>query len=239
MSIVPCSDCGELISSSAAMCPKCGANLGATQTKWKSSEWISMIGTVISFSTLVLGAVGAYVAYHEFILSDNWKRREFVSAQIKDFYSDKVNGNVLALLDYNPATVELYPNKEKAADRVKSVYFKDLVSAIRDEDNLVGDRLLIRQQFEHFLQSLARFDYLSRYDAVRLDELCSDLEYPVSLLAGDPHAQEMKQKNSGIDILPLATAMRDYIARWNNVGIRRFMTSLSRACGFKTPYFPT
>lgn len=230
MNMVPCADCKAPISPSATTCPNCGAAL-AKAGKWKASDWISL-------ATLILAVTGAVVAYREFVVADNWKRREFVSAQIKEFYADKINGNVLTMLDYNPATVELYPDKANPSDRTREVRFVDFVAVIADEHDLVGDKLLLRQQFEHFLQALARFDYLAKYDAVRPAELCADLGYPVSLLAGDPDTRTRKLKNSGIDIDPLAKAMRSYINAWAARNIERFIMTMGRACVFKTPYLP-
>jgi hypothetical protein len=43
--------------------------------------------------------------------SENWKRSEFVAAQIKEFNSHKINHAVLLMMDYDPAHVELFPEK--------------------------------------------------------------------------------------------------------------------------------
>jgi hypothetical protein len=232
MAVVPCPDCGETISSAAGTCPHCGAEV---KHGWKKSEKIAAAAASISLFTLVLGVLGAWIAYGEFQVQDNWKRREFVVAQIKEFYGDLVNRNVLLMLDYNPATIELYPAKSNPSERVKDVPFAQFVKTISSEDNR-GDDLLIRIQFEHFLQALRRFNYLVSYKAIAADELCADLEYPLSNLAGDPATHDRKLRNGRIDITPLAEGVAHYVNVWDDEPIRQFILTMGKACHFQTPF---
>jgi hypothetical protein len=237
--LTKCADCGTAISGSAEACPTCGAKV---KDGWRTADKIAGVAVVISVLTLVLGLGGAWVAYGQFSVAnatfqtqDNWKRREFVLAQIKDFYADPIDNNVLTMLDYDPARVELYPEKTNPAERTKDIPFSQFVKAIREE-HLQGDTLIVRQQFEHFLRSLRRFNYLIRYDAVSPEELCADFEYPLSLLAGDDAAVKRKRVNSKIDIAQLAQAMAKYVDAWGDTPIREFIRVMSRACGFRAPY---
>jgi hypothetical protein len=233
MAMVPCPDCGETISSAAGTCPRCGAEV---KYGWKKSDRIAVVGASISLLTLVLGVLGAWLAYSEFQVQDNWKRREFVVAQIKEFYSDPVNRNVLMMMDYNPATIELYPAKSNPSDRMRDVPFAQFVKTISSEDNR-GDDLLIRVQFEHFLKALRRFNYLVRYKAIAAAELCADFDYPLSLLAGDPTTHDKKLRNSHIDITPLAEGVAHYVNAWEDEPFRQFIVTMGKACNFKTPLF--
>lgn len=108
------------------------------------------------------------------------------------------------------------------------------MKAIRDED-LQGDTLIVRQQFEHFLRSLRRFNYLVRYNAVSPEELCADFEYPLALLAGDGDVVKRKRMNSRIDTTPLAQAMASTLTH-GNTPIREFIRVMSKACDFRAPY---
>jgi hypothetical protein len=54
----------------------------------------------------IISAASAFVAIlvfgfgvYEYYSSERWKRAEFVSAQIKDFQSDKINQAVLRMMD--------------------------------------------------------------------------------------------------------------------------------------------
>lgn len=111
MGLTICADCGTAISNSAAASPGCGAQV---KKRWHTSDKIAVVAVVISVLTLTLGVGGGWVAYKQFSVAnatlqtqDNWKRRESVLAQIKEFYADAIDDNVLTMLDYDPARVEL------------------------------------------------------------------------------------------------------------------------------------
>jgi hypothetical protein len=234
MNLIDCPDCAMRISGGASICPHCGA---AIKKGWKTSDKVAVGGAVVAALTLILGSIGAIVAFEEFKVQDGWKRREFVVAQIKDFYADRINTNVLLLLDYNPAMIELYPNSPSSANRTKQVQFKEFVEMIKN-DRPADDTLLLREQFEHFLKSLSRLNYLVSYNAIDPKELCSDLEYPLSLLGGDPDVIQMKKKNSDddFDVTELSQAIDGYVTRWKDHSTREFVVKMGKACGFKTPY---
>jgi hypothetical protein len=160
--------------------------------------------------------------------SENWKRSEFVAAQIKEFNADKINQTVLLMMDYDPAHIELFPEKTNASERYVDVNFETLISAIDKEKGFSEVEFQIRIYFEHFLTSLSRFNYFLESDAIEPQELCADFAYPVELMTGT--ARDMKLKNTGVDIDPFAKAVRDYVARWEFTDIANFLQKINKAC---------
>jgi hypothetical protein len=74
---------------------------------WEKSDVIAAASAVCAIAVFAFGI-------WQYRSSENWKRSEFVAAQIKEFNSDKINHAVLLMMDYDPARVELFPEKANA-----------------------------------------------------------------------------------------------------------------------------
>ena len=106
MALVKCEHCGEQIAGNAEHCPKCGGIY--TRKGWKRSDIISAIQATISGISAII-ALGVLTYYFsQYRTTENWKKREFVATQIKEFHSDKINEAVLLMLDYDPARALLH-----------------------------------------------------------------------------------------------------------------------------------
>jgi hypothetical protein len=189
--------------------------------QWQKSDVVGAMSAVCTVAVFMFG-IWQYQG------SENWKRSEFVAAQIKDFNSDKINQSVLLMMDYDPARVELFPDREKAEDRYVNIDFATLVRSI-DKEVGVGDKeYQVRLYFEHFLTSMSRFNYFLASGAIEPKELCADFGYPVDLMTGA--ARDMKLRNTGVDIAPFSNAVSGYLKRWQNTDIADFMRRIQKAC---------
>jgi hypothetical protein len=131
------------------------------------------------------------------------------------------------MMDYDPARIELFPQKGNAKDRYVDVSFAMLVKAIGHEKDLSDAEFQIRIFFEHFLTSLSRFNYFLASGAIESQELCADFAYPVELMTGS--ARGMKLKNTGEDIAPFSKAVHDYLTRWEYTDINEFQEKIQKA----------
>jgi len=192
-----------------------------TASNWDHSNTISAVSAACAI--LVFG-FGIY----QYGSSENWKRSEFVAAQIKEYNADRINQSVLLMMDYDPAHVELFPEKTNSTERYVDVQFEVLISAITKENKFTPVEMQIRQYFEHFLTSLSRFNYFITSGAIEPKELCADFGYPIELLTGT--ARDMKLKNVGVDIAPFSKAVDEYLTRWDYKYVRDFMTNIQTAC---------
>jgi hypothetical protein len=188
---------------------------------WAKSDVIAALSAACAIAVFLFGIL-------QYRSSENWKRSEFVAAQIKDFNSDKINHAVLLMMDYDPARVELFPEKANLKDQYVDVKFAMLVKAIGQEKEFSDAEFQIRIFFEHFLTSLSRFNYFLASGAIEPQELCADFAYPVELMTGT--AREMKLKNTGDDIAPFSKAVRDYLTRWEYTDIKEFEQRIQKAC---------
>ena len=250
--IVKCGECFKQVSPSASACPDCGASISLS--KWKISDKIALFSACVSLTAVCIALVGGYFAYKQMANANEqikisaeqvqlavdqnastelWKRREFAATEIKEFYADRINDNILKLLDYDPALVDLMPGDHDNRQAVKAIPMSQFVDAIRNE-NASGDTLILRQQFEHFLASIDHFDYLIANGVIPSGELCNVFGYPLSILAGDPVILARKLKFK-IDAKPISLAMHDYIAHWQRRDIYNFISMMSTPCGFEMP----
>ncbi len=193
----------------------------ATKSAWKRSDIIAAISVL--FTILVFGA-GLW-QYHS---SETWKRSEFVANQIKEFNSDKINAAVLMMMDYDPAHVELFPEKPTETERYSDVNLSTLTEAVRKDRDFTSQEFQARIYFEHLLTSLSRFNYFIDRRVIEPRELCADVSYPVALMTGD--AKDMKLKNQDLDISPFSSAVQGYLARWQSKEIEEFFDRIRNAC---------
>jgi hypothetical protein len=191
---------------------------------WRDWEKSDVIAAASAACAIAVFALGIW----QYRSSENWKRSEFVAAQIKEFNSDKINHAVLLMMDYEPAHVELFPDKPNLADRYVDVNFDTLIKAIREEKGFTEAQFQVRIYFEHFLTSLARFEYFLESGAIEPQELCADFGYPVELMTGT--AREMELKNTDVDIAPFLKAVQDYLTRWEFADIVDFQKKIQKAC---------
>ena len=218
MALVDCPECGRHIAESADHCPNCGA----TRTKrWKASDIIAAV--VAAF-----GIAGFAVGLYQYSISENWKKREFVATQLKEFHSYKLNEAFLLILDYPATRVELYPDKKDQNEKYADVSFDDLVAAISGPKRGTA-AFEVRKIFEHFLQSLSRFNYYMAYDAIDPKELCQEFEYPVAVLTVRQDVKEAKIKEE-VDLTRLSDALQEYFDRWPNAYVNNFLKEINQSC---------
>ena len=204
---------------------------GETQfsRRWKTSDVISATSATISAASALVAVAVLILGYWQYQSAEKWKRSEFVAAQIKEFTSDNVNRAVLMMMDYDPARIELFPEKGNTADRYVNVTFDMLVSAIEHDHDFPDDaQFKVKIYFERFLTSLSRLNYFLVSGTIQATELCADFSYPVELMTGT--AREMKLKNSGVDIAPFSKAVQAYLARWKYDYIMTFQEKIQKAC---------
>jgi hypothetical protein len=83
------------------------------------------------------------------------------------------------MMDYDPAHVELYPEKTNSKDRYVDVTPSMLVKAVGQEKEFSDAEFRIRIFSDHFLTSLSRFNYFLTSGAIEPQELCADFSYDI------------------------------------------------------------
>jgi hypothetical protein len=189
---------------------------GSAMTGWRVSDIISALSAIIAALALCFGV-------WQYRSSENWKRSEFVSKQISDFYGDRANQTLLQIIEYDDAMVELLPGKPRV--KVTGEMFLKAIEE-KGEPNEVESE--IQQSFVHFLKSLARFNYFLETGAIRPEELCADFSFSVAVLTGE--AQSVVMENSKIDIESFAKAVRDYLDRWRHREAKQFIETVGKTC---------
>jgi hypothetical protein len=114
---------------------------GDQMTGWEKSDIIAAASAACGIAVFALGI-------WQYRSSENWQRSEFVAGQIKEFNSDKINNAVLRMMDYDPAHVELFPEKTKSEDRYVDVQLSMLVKAVGQENEFSDALVVCRRKVE-------------------------------------------------------------------------------------------
>jgi RNA polymerase subunit RPABC4/transcription elongation factor Spt4 len=223
-----CPECERLIANSAEHCPNCGASMGGKG--WKKSEIISAVSAIIAAASAFCAFLILGIGVIQYKSSENWKERELVATQIKEFHADKINAAVMIMADYDPACIELFPHKKEVEDRYVEVDFETIIRSFEKEKDFSEIEFEVRKYFEHFLQSLSRFDYYVLFGTIKPGDLC-EFGYVVGIMKGNDNIRKMKLKNGGLDIAPFAKAVDDYLNRWEYWAVKDFLKRISDACG--------
>ncbi|HWX26608.1 MAG TPA: hypothetical protein VNZ53_04110 [Steroidobacteraceae bacterium] len=185
-------------------------------TQWRAAD-------IISAGSAVIAALALCFGVWQYWQSENWKRSEFVSKQIADFYADRANQIIVQIIEYDDAMVELIPGKPRV--KVTGEMFQ---KSIEEKGEPTDAEAEIQQDFLHYLKSLARLNYFLKTDAIRPNELCADFGFSVAVMTGD--AGEMVKKNSNIDIASFAKAVGEYLDRWHHPEAKQFLTIIKKTC---------
>jgi hypothetical protein len=191
--------------------------------RWKNSDVISAVSAAFAIPVFVFGI-------WQYRSAENWKRSEFVAAQIKEFNADKIHQAVLLMLDYDRGIVELFPERPNPSERFVEVPIGTLTNAIAKNKDFQGAEFQIKQYFEHFLVSLGRLNNYLTSGAIEPTELCADMGYYVKLMNGDARVREKKLEISGTDIAPLAKAVRGHFDGWDYDYAKQFFERILKAC---------
>ena len=137
---------------------------------------------IISVSTIMMGVF-------QYMKAQQWKKAEFVSKEIKEFYDNFDIKRAFVLLDWNSNELAL---KENEIDEKKKIYFTDdmIFSALTLNENKGNDlegfckeEVVIRSIFDGFFGWLIMFNSYIETKLVTADDLKPYLIYWIQILA--------------------------------------------------------
>lgn len=148
---------------------------------------------IIDLVVKVLGGLAAVVLFlvglRRYNKEQRWKRKEFVSKEIKEFNDDKMNRNARLMLDWDTRPIELYPEISDYDKRFVMIGRKELERALMPHGKLKNrftkDEAIIRDTFDHYLEGLTRFEHFIETKIVSLEDFKPYLNYWINLIAED------------------------------------------------------
>lgn len=142
--------------------------------KFMNTVWdiIKEVGPVIVILTFIK-------ATYEYIKGLKWKKSEFLSKEVKDFFSDKNVKVVCQLLDWNSRTVEIDGKIIKVDDSL-------LISALMTHNlksHYTQEEAKLRDLFDQFFDKLSFFNIHIENNLVEKKEVFSYLGYYIDIIS--------------------------------------------------------
>lgn len=120
-------------------------------------------------------------------IEQRWKKKEFVSKEIKEFSDHKMNRNAMLMLDWDTRPIELYPENSDYDKRFVMVGRRNLERALMPggklKNRFTRDEAIIRDTFDHYLEGLTRFEHFIDTKLVSFEDFKPYLNYWINLIA--------------------------------------------------------
>ena len=153
------------------------------------SDLATWIGLVVAFIT-------AQLALREYRTTQQWKRAEFLAAEVDKFFQTKQVATALLLIDYS--LIRLGPDGQRASRGDTNAFKADdalIISALRvhtefeDETEKFNDQeTIVRLAFDELLTGFERFAFHVDSSLISLDDLKTYVGYWVEKVA-DPRSK--------------------------------------------------
>lgn len=150
----------------------------------------------LDFFLKLFGGIGGFylflIGLKRYAKDQAWKRNEFVANEIKEFTSDKMVRNTMFMLDWGTRSIELFPDKTAYEERFARVDRNTLKLALQyhglrakeqGKDRFTPIEVAIRDNFDHFLSYLERFEQFIEAGLITEKKLEPYLKYWISVIA--------------------------------------------------------
>ena len=114
----------------------------------------------------------------EYVKVLKWKKSEFLSKEIKDFYSDETIGMICKLLDWNARKVEI--NGEVV--KINDIFLESALLTHRKKAKFTEHEATIRDKFDYFFDRLSYFNIYIENNLVSEKETLRYLSYYLDIL---------------------------------------------------------
>ena len=143
-------------------------------------SYVKIIG---GLTALILFIIGLF-RYNK---DQNWKRKEFVSREIKELLDNKTIKNCLLMLDWDSRYIELYPNHTIYEKRYSVIGRVEVTSALiphgKFKSEYTRDESVIRDSFDFFLDNLSRFDQFIQSGLISPKDIEPYLKYWIDTIS--------------------------------------------------------
>ena len=137
---------------------------------------------------------------YEYTKAQKWKKAEFVSKEIKEFYNDFDIKRALILLDWNTNELDLRPNE---IDGIVKFYFTDelILSSLqthRESSGFSGEEVVIKSVFDSLFDRLVMFNSYIETGLIKVKDIKPYLIYWIQILADTENDRKPEQVRTQI-----------------------------------------
>lgn len=154
----------------------------------------------LKIGALVISLLLLIKGIYEYTKAQKWKKAEFVSKEIKEFYNDFDIKRAMILLDWNSNELDLKTNEIEGE---KKFYFNDdlIVSALqthKDSPSFSDKEVVIKGVFDSLFDRLTMFDNYIETGLIRTNDIKPYLIYWIRILADSQNDRKSKEVRSQI-----------------------------------------
>jgi hypothetical protein len=139
----------------------------------------------VGLTTIIVFIVGI-IRYQK---EQTWKRKEFVSREIKEFFEDQRVYNCLLMLDWDLRYIQLYPDNPDYDSRFKLIGRKSVTIALiphgSSKQKYTRDQAVIRDNFDYFFDRFSRFEHFIQAKLVKPNDIYPYLKYWIKTICLD------------------------------------------------------
>lgn len=150
---------------------------------------------LIQLLAVLISAFIVLKGIREYKEAQRWKKLEFVSKEIKEFFNDAEIKRALQMLDWNACSVPLNPGE--IGDETKfSCSDEKILDALRTHDQksrFTPEEVVIKKIFDNFLDKLTMFENYIETGLINAKDIQPYLEYWIKILA-DPKNDRKDKK---------------------------------------------
>lgn len=148
---------------------------------------------LISFLLLIKGI-------YEYTKAQKWKKAEFVSKEIKEFYSDFDIKRAMILLDWNSNDIELKANEIGIETKL---YFTDnlIISSLqthRESPTFSNEEIVIKGIFDTLFDKLSTFENYIETGLINVKDIKPYLIYWIKIIADNQNDRKPKEVRTQI-----------------------------------------
>ncbi len=159
------------------------------------SNLIQIVTWLIQSVSIVAVLIGLYKSFIEYRNAQRWKRAEFVSKEVKEFFADKNVSRALIFLDYRENDIPVYENELEGKTTLR--YNNEILLSALDTEKSIEDftaeELLIRKIFDDFFTKLGFFNHYLDTKLVDIKDIKPYFDYWMNLLANPQKSYRNKK----------------------------------------------
>ncbi|MDP4270410.1 MAG: hypothetical protein Q8909_09845 [Bacteroidota bacterium] len=140
----------------------------------------------IKLGVFVVSLIALIKGVYEYQKAQKWKKAEFVSKEIKEFFSDFDVKRALLMLDWGNNEIDLRPNE---IARKKKLEFDDkiieaaLKTHLEVDDGFTEEEALVKTIFDVLFDKLIMFEHFIKSGLVKSDDIKPYLIYWIEIIA--------------------------------------------------------